>query len=85
LLLRSATQTDSNATYLWMITAPVEESELSTPERRRAVEDEAHHIAQEFFDTGSSEETIASVKLKPFATRVSLETYIEAASRAKDT
>jgi hypothetical protein len=82
LLLRPGAQTDSNATYLWMISAPVDEAELSTEEGRRAVEEEAVAKAQNFFELGSTEDTVASVKLKPFAAWVSLQTYIVAAARS---
>jgi len=84
LLLRPGPQTDSNATYLWMITAPVDEDELSTEDGRHAVEQEAIDKSQNFVELGSAEDTVASVKLKPFATWVSLQTYIEAASRSHE-
>jgi len=53
LLLRPGPQTDSGATYLWMISAPVADAQLSTVEGRRAVEEEALDKAQSFFDLGS--------------------------------
>ena len=79
LLLRPGPQTDSGATYLWMISAPVADAQLSTVEGRRAVEEEALEKAQGFFELGSIEDTVASVKLKPFAAWVSVQTYIVAA------
>jgi hypothetical protein len=79
LLLRQGPQTDSAATYLWMISAPVADVQLSTLEGRRAVEEEAMDKAQSFFELGSTEDAIASVKLKPFAEWVSLQTYMVAA------
>jgi hypothetical protein len=79
LLLRPGPQTDSAATYLWVISAPVADAQLSTLEGRRAVEEEAMDKAQSFFELGSTEDTIASVKLKPFAEWVSLQTYLAAA------
>jgi hypothetical protein len=81
-LLRPDPQTDSSAAYLWMIVAAVDDSELTTDEGLRAVQQEAMDTAQEFFDTGGPPDTVASVKLKSFASWVSLATYIEAASRA---
>jgi hypothetical protein len=80
-LLRPGPQTDSGAPYLWMISAPVADAQLSTAQGRRAVEEEAMDKAQNFFELGSTEDTIASVKLKPFAAWVSLQTYIVAAAR----
>lgn len=65
-----------------MIVAAVDDSELTTDKGWRAVQQEAMDNAQEFFDTGGSPDSVASVKLKPFASWVSLATYIEAASRA---
>ena len=79
LLLRPGPQTDSGATYLWMISAPVADAQVSTVEGRRAVEEEALEKAQGFFELGSIEDTVASVKLKPFAAWVSVQTYIVAA------
>jgi hypothetical protein len=50
---------------------------VSTEEGRLAVGREAQAKAEEFFDTGSNEESIAAVKLRPFATRTSFATFIE--------
>lgn len=69
---RSSAFTDS-----WMIVANVDDDKVSTEEARRAVGQEAQAIAQEFFDLGSSEESIAAVKLRPFATRTSFATFLE--------
>jgi hypothetical protein len=76
LLLRS-NQDDKDGNYLWMIVAQVADDKVSTEEGRRAMGQEAQAIAQEFFDLGSREDTIAAVKLRPFATRTSFATFIE--------
>jgi hypothetical protein len=75
-LLRN-TQDDKDGNYLWMIMAHVPDDKVSTEEGRLAVGREAQAKAQEFFDTGSDEESIAAVKLRPFATRTSFATFIE--------
>jgi hypothetical protein len=67
-------------TYLWIITAPVDDSELATDDGMRAVESELAEIGDEFFSLGSTQETIASHKMAPFATRSSLDTYLEVAA-----
>jgi hypothetical protein len=77
MLVRAAKQADGNGTYLWIITAPVDDSELATDDGMRAVESELAEIGDEFFSLGSTPETIASHKMAPFATRSSLETYLE--------
>jgi hypothetical protein len=71
-LLRSS-QND----YLWMIVADVAGEKVETEEGRSAVEEEAQGIAEEFFDSGSGEASIAAVKLEPFATRTSFSTSLE--------
>ena len=76
LLLRS-NQDDKDGNYLWMIVAQVADDKVSTEEARHAVGQEAQAIAQEFFDLGSSQESIAAVKLRPFATRTSFATFLE--------
>jgi hypothetical protein len=75
-LLRN-TQDDKDGNYLWMIMAHVPADKVSTEEGRLAVGREAQAIAQEFFDTGTNEESVAAVKLGPFATRTSFATFIE--------
>jgi hypothetical protein len=75
-LLRN-TQDDKGGNYLWMIMAHVPDDKVSTEEGRLAVGREAEAKAQEFFDTGSNEESIAAVKLRPFATRTSFATFVE--------
>ena len=71
------TQDDKDDNYLWMIMAHVPDDKVSTEEGRLAVGREAQAKAEEFFDTGSNEESIAAVKLRPFATRTSFATFIE--------
>jgi hypothetical protein len=73
LLLRS----NQDGNYLWMITADVADDKVSTEEARKAVGQEAQRIVEEFFELGSGENTIAAVKLRPFATRTSLATFLE--------
>jgi hypothetical protein len=80
-LLRPQPSPDTGGTYLWMITAPVDESELDDADKRQAVESELRSIAEQFYDLGSTLESTAAHKLKPFATRTSLETYLETARR----
>jgi hypothetical protein len=72
------------STYLWMIVAPIN-GELSNDERLREVEREASDIAEQFFDRRTVAEDIAAKMLKPFATRISLETFIEAAAWRRTT
>jgi hypothetical protein len=76
LLLRS-NQDDKDGAYLWMIVAQVADDKVSTEEARHAVGQEAQAIAQEFFDLGSTEESVAAVKIRPFATRTSFATFLE--------
>ena len=71
-LLRSS-QND----YLWMIVAEVAGEKVKTEEDRSAVEKEAQSKAEEFFDLGSDDSSIAAVKLRPFATRTSFSTSLE--------
>ena len=82
LLLRS-TQDDKDGNYLWMITAKVDDAKVATDEARQAVIREAEDKVQEFFDLGSTEESIAAVKLRPFATRTSVATYLERGRRKR--
>lgn len=79
-LIRGANQTAGDRTYLWIITAPVDDSELATDDGMRAVESELAEIGDEFFSLGSTKATIAAQKMAPFATRSSLDTYLEAAA-----
>ena len=78
-LVRGAEQATGNRVYLWIITAPVDDSELATDDGRRAVESELADIGDEFFSLGSTQETIAAQKMAPFATRSSFDTYLEVA------
>jgi hypothetical protein len=80
LLLRPGPQTDSTAHYLWMIIAPVDDSRLTSADNRHAVEQEAINKAQEFY-TGGDGDTDAAAKIAPFAAWISLQTFIETASR----
>ena len=82
LLLRS-TQDDKDGNYLWMITAKVDDAKVATDEARQAVIREAEDKVQEFFDLGSTEESIAGVKLRPFATHTSVATYLERGRRKR--
>jgi hypothetical protein len=75
-LLRS-NQDEKDGNYLWMIVANVADDKVQTEEARHAVGREAEEKAQEFFDLGSNQESIAAVKLSPFATRTSFATFIE--------
>jgi hypothetical protein len=81
MLLRN-TGDDADGNYLWVIVADVDDDKVSTPEGRAMVGKEAQATAQEFFDTGSNEASVAAVKLTPFATRTSFETFLEACSFA---
>jgi hypothetical protein len=63
--------------YLWMIVAEVPGEKVNTEEGRAAVEKEAESKAEEFFDLGTDDESIAAEKLKPFATRTSFSTSLE--------
>jgi hypothetical protein len=74
LLLRSD-HDDKDGNYLWVIVAEV--ADEGTAEARVAVGQEAQAKAQEFFDLGSNEKSIAAMKLKPFATRTSFTTFFE--------
>lgn len=76
-LVRDTGQTTGNKVYLWTITAPVDDSHLTTDEDRKAVETELAQIGDDFFSTGSTQENIAANKLAPFATRSSFDTYLE--------
>ena len=55
--------------------------DVRTEEGRRAVDQEAQSKAEEFFDTGEGADSIAAVKLEPFATRTSFATFLEVAAR----
>jgi hypothetical protein len=81
MLLRN-TGDDAGGNYLWVIVADVDDEQVSTPEGRAAVGKEVQAKAQEFFDSGSGLASIASVKLTPFATRTSFETFLEACNFA---
>jgi hypothetical protein len=80
-LLRGQPGPGTGAGYLWMISAPIDESEADTAGKRRAVESELQSIAEQFYDSGTTLESIAAHKLKPFATRAALETYLEVTAR----
>lgn len=80
MLVRGAEQAAGNRVYLWIITAPVDDSELTTDDGRRAVESELAEIGDEFFSLGSTQETVAAQKMAPFATRSSFDTYLEVAA-----
>lgn len=75
-LLRSS-QDDKDGNYVWMIVAQIADDKVITEEDRLAVGKEAQAKAQEFFDLGEGEESIAAVKIRPFATRTSFATFLE--------
>jgi hypothetical protein len=83
-VLLRGTQDDKDGNYLWMITAKVDDAKVATDEARQAVIREAEATVEEFFDLGSTEESIAAVKLRPFATRTSVATYLEKGRRKKN-
>lgn len=76
LLLRSS-QDDKEGSHLWMIVAQVPDEKIGTEDGRLAAGKEAQAKAQEFFDLGTSQESIAAVKIGPFATRISFSTFVE--------
>lgn len=76
-LLLHSSEDDKDGNYLWMIVAQVPDDKVGTEDGRLAVGKEAQAKAQEFFDLGTNEDTIAAVKLRPFATRPSLATFLE--------
>jgi hypothetical protein len=76
LLLRS-NQDDRDGNYSWMIVAQVDDEKMRSEEARAAIAAEVQAIAQEFFDLGTTQSSIAAVKLSPFATRTSFVTYLE--------
>jgi hypothetical protein len=76
-LIRGTEQAARNKTYLWIITAPVDDSELATNDGMRAVESELAEIGDEFFSLGTAQEPSAAKRMATFATRSSLDTYLE--------
>ena len=77
-LFLHSNQADKAREYLWMIIAPVDDAEVSSQQGRDVVAKETQAIVKEFYDLGGRElEQVAAVKLRPFATHISVESYLE--------
>ena len=79
-LMRSS-QSDADGDYLWLIEAQIPDEKVSTEEGRLAAGREAQAIAQDFFEVGRNEQSIAAVQIAPFATRTSFATFLEVGNR----
>jgi hypothetical protein len=75
-LMRSS-EDHPDGNYLWLIEAQVPNEKVSTEEGRAAAGREAEAKAQNFFEVGTDEPSIAAVKIAPFATRTSFTTFLE--------
>jgi hypothetical protein len=77
-ILFRSNQDGKDREYVWMIMANAADEKVHTEEARHAVAEEAQDIAQEFFDLGGRERNdIAAVKLRPWATHLSFESFLE--------
>jgi hypothetical protein len=79
-LMRS-TEHDADGDYLWLIEAQVPNEKVSTEAGRLAAGREAHAKVANFFEVGTDEQSIASVKIAPLATRTSVTTFLEVERR----
>jgi hypothetical protein len=75
------TEHETDADYVWLIEAQVPDEKVSTEEGRLAAGREAQAKIENFFEVGSGEQSIASLKIAPFATRTSFATFLEVAQR----
>ena len=66
---------------MWLIEAHVPDEKVNTEEGRSKAGIEAQGRVRNFFTVGMDEESIASAKIAPFATRTSMATFLEVGQR----